>query len=89
MGRVRKRYRAIVRRAAVFLPTSSPSDDDSRQEDENDNLAINFEDLDDQLNVPHMNTPTASLQLGTSLQRKISASTPCLLKSAYIKLPGL
>ena len=55
MGRVRKRYRAIVRRAVVFPPTSSPSDDDSRQEDENDNLAINFEDLDDQqLNLMYL-----------------------------------
>lgn len=60
MGRIRKRYRAIVRRAVVSPPTSSPSDDDSRQEDANDNLANSFEDLD----VPHMNTPTASLQLG-------------------------
>ena len=55
MGRIRKRYRAIVRRAVVSPPTSSPSDDDSRQEDENDNLAINFEDLDDQqLNLMYL-----------------------------------
>jgi hypothetical protein len=58
--RIRKRYRAIVRRAVVSPPTSSPSDDDSRQEDANENLANSFEDLD----VPQMNTPTASLQFG-------------------------